>query len=108
MSKKPAADGHKSEASGTPRSPDNAEWWVRFRKLLDEQNEWPTTYLFKFIAPKEQSADLQAVFEGEEITVRASSKGNYQSITSHVRVKSAEHVVTLYRRASAIEGVISL
>jgi len=76
--------------------------------LLDEQNEWPTTYLFKFIAPRERSADLQAVFAGEEITVRASSKGTYQSITSRVQVESAEHVIALYRRASAIEGVISL
>lgn len=93
-------------AQGTPEN--SAAWWARFRELLDEQNEWPTTYLFKFIAPKERSPELQAVFEGEEITVRASSKGTYQSITSRVHVESAEHVVTLYRKASAIDGVISL
>ncbi len=91
--------------SDTPHDP---AWWDRFRALLDEQNEWPTTYLFKFIAPKERSLDLQAVFEGQEIKVRASSKGTYQSITTHVQVESADHVVDLYRQASAIDGVISL
>lgn len=86
----------------------SAEWWDNFRTLLDDQNEWPTTYLFKFIAPKEHASDLEEVFSGHEVTVRASSKGTYHSVTSRVTVESAEEVIAFYRLASDVEGVISL
>lgn len=86
----------------------SAEWWDNFRTLLDDQNDWPTLYLFKFIAPKENAPELQEVFAGHEVMIRASSKGSYHSITTRVLVDSAEQVIDYYRKASEIEGVISL
>lgn len=84
------------------------EWWDNFRTLLDDQNEWPSTYLFKFIAPKEKAEDVQRLFEGQDVLVRASAQGSYHSITSRVHVDNAESIVDYYRRAALIEGVISL
>jgi hypothetical protein len=42
------------------------------------------------------------------VKVRASSKGNYMSVTAHINVESSEEVVAVYEEASDIEGVISL
>lgn len=89
--------------------PTSDAWWDNFRTLLDDQNEWPTTYLFKFIAPKEKAAAVEALFKGAaEVTIRASSKGSWHSITTRVHVDSADMVVDYYRQAAEIEGVISL
>ena len=87
---------------------DQADWWDNFRELLDDQYEWPTVYVFKFIAPKEHVADLKEVFIGHDIDIKASSKGKYQSVTAKIKVASADDVVTIYKRAGAVEGVISL
>ncbi|MEQ9103233.1 MAG: DUF493 family protein [Rhodothermales bacterium] len=89
--------------------PTSNAWWDKFRTLLDDQNEWPTTYLFKFIAPKDKAEQVEQLFEGVgEVTVRASSKGSWRSITTRVHVESADRVVDYYRQAAEIEGVISL
>lgn len=88
--------------------PSNAEWWANFERLLDEQNDWPTTFLFKFIVPLEQMPAFQALFEGEAMTTRASSKGNYISVTMQPVVDSADAVRRVYERAGQIKGVVSL
>ena len=84
------------------------EWWDNFKKLLDDNNDWPGEYVFKFIAPKQQIEKLVALFEGHDMDIKASSKGKYQSITSRVKVKSSDEIVSYYLQAGAIEGVISL
>lgn len=91
---------------GSEKSGD--EWWEEFRELLDEQNDWPTRYTFKFIAPQPRLDDLKNVFGDHPIEVRSSSKGNYKSVTARIRVESSDEVVAIYEEASSIEGVISL
>jgi putative lipoic acid-binding regulatory protein len=91
-----------------PEAESNDEWWDRFQELLDDQNDWPTRYTFKFIAPAAQLDDLKAVFGDHTVRVRESSKGNYKSVTAHLRMSSSEEVVAIYEEASSIEGVISL
>jgi len=77
-------------------------------ELLDDQNDWPTQYTFKFIAPSARLDDLKAVFDDHPVRVRESSKGNYKSVTAHLRMSSSEEVVEIYERASGIEDVIAL
>ncbi|MBT3449696.1 MAG: DUF493 domain-containing protein [Bacteroidetes Order II. Incertae sedis bacterium] len=89
-------------------SSDNQEWWDDFKNLLEDQYDFPSLYLFKFIAPKEQMADLKEVFIGNDIDVKASSKGKYQSVTSRILVDSSQEIIDIYQRAGSIEGVISL
>ncbi|MFO8099770.1 MAG: DUF493 domain-containing protein [Salinibacter sp.] len=91
-----------------PDAADDDEWWDRFKELLDDQNDWPTRYTFKFIAPADRLNDLKAVFGDHTVRVRESSKGNYKSVTAHLRMSSSEEVVEIYEDASGIEGVISL
>jgi len=83
-------------------------WWDQFRTLLDELNEWPAEYMFKFIVPQSSLAAIKTIFDGQPVRVRASSRGNYLSVTARVLVDSSEDVIAIYASAGDIEGVISL
>lgn len=83
-------------------------WWSNFKQLLDDNNEWPITYVFKFIVPKAGMDMLQQVFEGHEIDIKASKKGNYQSLTARIHVENSDEVVAIYRAAGEVDGVIAL
>ena len=91
-----------------PEAENDDAWWDRFKDLLEDQNDWPTRYTFKFIAPSDTVDDLKAVFDDHPVRVRSSSKGNYKSVTPHVRCESSAKVIEIYSEASDIEGVISL
>lgn len=86
----------------------DAEWWENFQRLLDDQTEWPTEYVFKFIAPESELERLKAVFGQYPTQIRASSKGNYYSVTAKMEVHSSDEVIALYKAAAEVEGVISL
>lgn len=86
----------------------DGNWWERFKDLLDEQNDWPTRYTFKFIAPTTSVGALKSVFGDHPVEVRSSSKGNYMSVTARMRMTSSDEVIAIYDEASDIEGVISL
>ncbi len=86
----------------------DASWWHNFRALLDEQNEWPTEYLFKFIVPRAALDEMKAVFGAHPVTVRASSKGKYLSVTARMQMDSSAAVVAVYTAAGRVEGVIAL
>lgn len=91
-----------------PEAENEDEWWNRFKDLLDDENDWPTQYTFKFIAPAGRVRELKEVFGDHPVRVRESSKGNYKSVTAHLRMSSSDEVVAVYEEASSIEGVISL
>lgn len=91
-----------------PEAEDDDAWWDRFKELLDDQNDWPTQYTFKFIAPAPRVEELKEVFGDHPVRVRESSKGNYMSVTAHLRMSSSDEVVAIYEEASSVEGVISL
>jgi len=91
-----------------PDAENDEEWWDRFKELLDDQNDWPTRYTFKFIAPSDSLDRLKRVFDDHPVRVRESSKGNYKSVTAHLQMSSSEEVVAIYEEASDIDGVISL
>lgn len=83
-------------------------WWERFQELLDEQTDWPSEYVFKFIAPHAELDELRAVFGQYPVQVRASSKGNYVSVTARMEMHSSDEVIAVYKAAAEVEGVISL
>ncbi len=83
-------------------------WWDRFQGLLDEQTEWPSRYVFKFIVPRAGLDDLKGVFGDHPVIVRASTKGRYISITAHLHMNSSQEVIHIYKAAGQVEGVISL
>ena len=51
---------------------------------------------------------LKEVFGDHPVQVRASSKGNYVSVTARIEMHSSDEVIDIYQAAGQVEGVISL
>ncbi|HTL82841.1 MAG TPA: DUF493 family protein [Bacteroidia bacterium] len=76
-----------------------------------EKNSWPQVYMFKFIVPSDNQkiALVQSLFEDDaEISLQPSSAGKYTSITARQVMLDAESVIEVYKKASSIEGIMSL
>lgn len=80
----------------------------RFQESLDENTSWPSLYVFKFIVPQAKLAALMVIFDGDRYVLRDSQKGNYVGFTVEKTMLSGADVAEVYRRASAIEGIIAL
>ena len=82
------------------------------RKKLEESTEWPAVYMFKFIIKSEpkQIALLESLFSTKEaeVTMRQSGKGNFVSITAKELMINPEEIISRYKSAEGIEGLISL
>ena len=82
------------------------------QKKLEEQFEWPTIYLFKFIvvADNKSVAQVEDLFDSEtaDISMRTSKTGKYISLSAKEMMLSPEKVIERYKEAAKIEGIISL
>ncbi|MEO1483723.1 MAG: DUF493 family protein [Myxococcota bacterium] len=81
---------------------------ANFRRLLDDQYEWPSLYTFKFIVPAAKAPDVERLFPPGASSRRPSAKGNYISVSATMNVGSAESVIAMYEEAASIEGIIAL
>ena len=81
---------------------------LSLRAKLDEFYTWPTPYMFKFIAPMARVDELTELFKGRPFTTRFSRTAKYVSVTAEWEVESSEEVISLYREAKKIDGVIAL
>ncbi|HLT07389.1 MAG TPA: DUF493 family protein [Cyclobacteriaceae bacterium] len=79
-----------------------------FKEQLDAQTVFPTLYMFKFIVAVGKEDEVGALLPNNEMILKKSSKGNYTSVTIKALMPSSEAIVSVYRRASLIEGIISL
>ena len=86
------------------------------KKLEETIHSFPYVYLFKFIikADNKAMALVEVMFSNDaEIIQKQSSKGNYISISVKQVVLSvdeiiAQLIISIYKKASEIEGVIIL
>jgi len=81
------------------------------KKLEENIKSFPYVYLFKFIvkADNKSIALVQVMFgDDAEIFQKQSSKGNYVSLTVKQVVLSVHEIISIYIKASEIEGVITL
>jgi hypothetical protein len=79
---------------------------------FDELLEFPTVLNFKVMGvacdelPDLIIAELQKHTPGDYVPkIKASSKGNYHSVSIAVTVTSKEHIETIYKTLTAIEQV---
>lgn len=80
-------------------------------KLTESIASFPHVYMFKFIvkADNKTLALVEVLFEDDaDVQQKESSKGNYISITAKQVVMSIEEIMSIYEKAAAIEGVITL
>jgi putative lipoic acid-binding regulatory protein len=90
---------------------DREEFYRGLKEKLNEQTQWPTIYLFKFIVPADNQKHAQVVElfgDGVQITTRTSAKGNFISISAKEVMMDAESIIAIYKRAESIEGLIAL
>lgn len=81
------------------------------KKLENSIESFPYVYMFKFIikADNKTMALVEVLFEEDaEIIQKQSSKGNYISITVKQVVISIDEIISIYEKASAIKGVMTL
>jgi len=88
------------------------DFYERFQKQLEESQNWPGLYMFKFIVKSnsEQIVILKALFKNpsERVSLVNSSKNKFQSLTITIEMKSPLDVIEIYKKASEFEGVIIL
>ena len=80
----------------------------KFKDLLNEQNDWPEYYTFKFVVKTADKANLLAVLADHKITEKLSKNGNYTSISSRMYANNADEILAIYSRVKKVEGVLSL
>ncbi len=86
----------------------NDAWLASFQENLDKVYAWPSLYTFKFIVNADQEPEVKKLFPLHTNTSRASSNGKYTSLTFQMMMPSSEEVVSVYKKAATIEGLIAL
>ena len=83
-------------------------FFSRLLDKLDGAHNFPGRYTFKFIVPQAQLKPLQALMPVGEISLRSSASGKYTALTIHTHMQHASDVITVYKKAAEVPGIISL
>ncbi|OSY89539.1 hypothetical protein WH52_02590 [Tenacibaculum holothuriorum] len=88
------------------------EFYKKLKTQLDDTSTFPTDYLYKFIVPAEgdKVESVQNLFNkgGAIINTKKSKTGKYISVSIRLKVASSDEVISYYKEAESIEGIISL
>jgi putative lipoic acid-binding regulatory protein len=79
-----------------------------FKNQLEIHYDFPTEYLFKFIAPMAQVEELKSLFPPGKISIKHSKTGKYVGISCKLHVESSNQIIDIYNEAYLIKGIISL
>lgn len=80
----------------------------KLKLVINETVEFPTEYYFKFIVPVAEIHQILFIMQEMEIEQKASSNGNYISVSGKKTVTHCDEIIIIYKRASVIKGIISL
>ena len=87
-------------------------FYKKLKNQLDETTTFPSDYLYKFIVSTEGNkvALVKQIFEGEDatITIKKSKTEKYKSISVVIHIENSNQVISYYKQAEKIEGIISL
>jgi hypothetical protein len=82
-----------------------------FRKKLTETTNFPSVYMFKFIVESQnrQIALVENLFDEEaDLHTKESGGGKYISITAKQVVMNVDEIISVYKKAAEIKGIIFL
>ena len=79
-----------------------------FKEKLDNEHDWPTIYMFKFVVPAAKAIEVKAIFSEEKLVVKESKAGNYIAFTLNKMIYSSDEVVEIYQEARKVDGLIAL
>ena len=91
---------------------DRESFYQKLKIQLDDTTKFPGDYLFKFIVTSEveKVQHVQSLFDnkGAVITTKKSKTGKYISVSIVIKIDKSEDVISYYKQAEKIEGIISL
>ncbi|QTE22858.1 DUF493 family protein [Polaribacter cellanae] len=89
-----------------------SEFYSKLKVQLDDTTSFPADYLYKFIVPttKNQVTEVEDIFDnrGAVITTKKSKTGKYVSVSIILKIENSDEVISFYKKAEKIEGIISL
>jgi putative lipoic acid-binding regulatory protein len=91
---------------------DKENFYQKLKLQLDETTKFPSDYLYKFIVPTSENrvAQVRQIFENSalSISIKKSKTGKYNSISIVINLENSNEVISYYKQAEKIEGIISL
>ncbi|MGJ8744549.1 DUF493 family protein [Polaribacter sp.] len=91
---------------------DKKEFYKKLQGQLDDTTKFPADYLYKFIVPTDENQvkEVENLFNntGAVITTKKSKTGKYISVSIVLKIASSKDVISYYRKAEKIKGIISL
>ena len=91
---------------------DKKEFYKKLKVQLEDTTQFPADYMYKFIVPSEgnQVEEVHEVFNntGAVIQTKKSKTGKYISLSIVINIKSANSVISYYKKVEHIKGIISL
>lgn len=82
---------------------------ANFKRLLDQQYDWPADYTFRFVIPNQKMAELVDLLgDGHDLKTNSSKTGKYISIKATKNFESSEKVIEVYDKVKVISGLVSL
>lgn len=91
---------------------DRGEFYKKLKVQLEDTTQFPADYMYKFIVPSSgnQVAEVQEIFDntGAVIQTKKSKTGKYISVSIVLKIANADKVISYYKKAEKINGIISL
>ena len=91
---------------------DKDAFYENLKNQLDDTTKFPGDYMYKFIVPTDQNQveEVKDLFNagGAIIKTKKSKTGKYISISIVLKLQSSTEVISYYRKAEKIKGIISL
>ena len=91
---------------------DREEFYKKLKGQLEDTTAFPADYLYKFIVPSDgnQVKEVENLFnnKGAVITTKKSKTGKYISVSIVIKLESSDEVISYYKKAEKIKGIISL
>lgn len=88
------------------------QFYEKLKKKLKKDTAFPSKYLFKFIVPTEEDKIMyiENMFNhlGAIVNKTSSKTGKFTSISILVVMKKADDIISKYKEAEKVEGIISL
>jgi len=85
--------------------------YAKIRQQLIDSTQWPSIYMFKFIIPNkdEKTEAVKAMFpKGTKFSFKTSRDMRFLSITIKIKMKNADAVIAIYKKAEQIEDLFAL
>ncbi len=88
------------------------DFYIKLKDSLDATTKFPSEYLYKFIVPSKGNhfMEVEDLFKDKliKISSKESKTGKYVSVSIKIILSSSDEVISYYRKAEKIEGIISL